>query len=85
MVSQHVGDRVRGLAERVDLVDDHLDVARLEECGEGIQVLAVHHTGDELHIGRAPPHQSRPRRPRQAREKASRVADAVWNERPVGC
>src|SRR3990172_10683121 len=42
MVSQHVGDRIRGLAEGVDLVDDHLDVAELEERCEGFQVLAVH-------------------------------------------
>ena len=51
MVPQHVGDRACGLAEWVHLVDDHLDVARFEECGEGIQVLAIHHTCDELHIG----------------------------------
>ena len=36
VVSQHVGHRVRRLAERVGLVDDHLDVSGFEECGEGI-------------------------------------------------
>ena len=36
VVSQHVGHRVRRLAERVGLVDDHLDVAGFEELGEGI-------------------------------------------------
>jgi hypothetical protein len=36
VVSEHVGDRDRGIAEPVDLVGDHLDVARLKERGEGI-------------------------------------------------
>ena len=51
---QHVGDRARGLAERVDLVDDDLDVARLEQCSQGGEVLAIHGTSDELNTGRAP-------------------------------
>ena len=54
MVPEHVRDRARSLAQCVPLVDDHLDVARLEECGEGIEVLPVHRTCDELYPGSNP-------------------------------
>ena len=42
MVSQHVADGGRGVTQRVDLLDDDLDVAGLEERGESCEVLAVH-------------------------------------------
>ena len=57
MVSQHVADGGRGVTQRVDLLDDDLDVAGLEERGESCEVLAVHNTVDEVHVGRAFPHQ----------------------------
>ena len=37
---QHVGDRICGLTERVDLVDDHLNLAGLEEFGEGMAAVS---------------------------------------------
>ena len=46
----------------VDLVDDHLDVARLEQRGGSSEVLAVHHTGHELYACGASSHEGRLRK-----------------------
>src|SRR5919108_1833718 len=52
VVPRHAGDRGRCLGEWIDVVRDHLDLARLEERRESLQVLAVHDAPDELHVRR---------------------------------
>ena len=63
VVRQQLVDRARGVVQRVEVIDDPPGVARLEQRGEGSEVLAVYLTGHGLHAGGAPPHEGRPRHP----------------------
>ena len=47
VMSQHVGDCLWSVFERVDTVGDRLDLAGLEELREGVQVVVVHFKLDE--------------------------------------